>query len=216
MSIIKQTEGGASSNTFSFDIGTAGTDRLIVVMYSDNSSLALSNVTVDGKSAIQIHGLSNNTLTSEMWYIMESGLGSSNGTVTITCVGGDAGSGVHAYQFTGVDQTTVNDSNTKMVSGDTIDVKNVSTNDNGLIISTWAADEPTVTVSSITAPLTEKEGPHPDSAYLVSAWGIESPAQVNKDYMLVWSVSANNNAACVASFDQGPEVGLGQTHQMII
>ena len=104
-----QRASGSTGLSHSIDIGSAGNNRLVVVIACDESSGAnLSNVTVDGNNCIKAGEADNpDNLGNhqELWYILESTLGSSNGTVTVTCTGGDAGWATHVHVYYGVNQS---------------------------------------------------------------------------------------------------------------
>lgn len=112
--------GGVTGTSFSFNIGTAGTDRLVAVMVGDeNSGTSLTGVTVDGNACNKIAeadnsvGLGNH---QEMWYCDEDDLGSSNGNVTVAITGGDTGWAIHTHLYTNVGQSGPHDFQTDNTS----------------------------------------------------------------------------------------------------
>jgi len=105
---------GDTGTSTTLDIGTAGTDRLVVVFADDESTgISLTNVTVDTKGCNKVTEADNPDGAGnhqELWYCDEDDLGASNGSVTIAIVGGDGGWAVHAHLYTGVIQTGPTDS----------------------------------------------------------------------------------------------------------
>ncbi len=182
--------GGITGTSFSFDIGSAGTDRLVVVIADDESSgNNLAGVTVDGKScnlvarADNAVGLGNH---QEMWYCDEDDLGSSNGAVTVAISGGDADWGTHGHLYTGVSQSGFTDSgiDQSTTSGTTITVTGIDVPAGGLVVMGAATgNSGGFTTGGWTSPLTERtDGPNPSSAVLATASGAESSQQTGKSY----------------------------------
>ena len=200
--------GGVDTGTsFSFDIGTADTDRLVVIMADDESTgTDLTNVTVDGKNCTHVttadnpSGIGNHL---EMWYIDEDGLGSSNGSVTVAIVGGDGGWGAHAHLYTGVSQSGPTDSwiDESSVSVTTVTVTSVDVPANGLVVmaSAQGSDGKTATWTS---PLSERiDGGvyDPGSADLASASVVETSQQTDKTYVCTWSGGAFNRGTGIVA-----------------
>ncbi|MFA5840702.1 MAG: hypothetical protein WC847_00275 [Candidatus Paceibacterota bacterium] len=197
---------GVSGTSFSFDIGTAGTNRLIVIMASNESNgTNLTNATVDGKNcnfvvtANNINGTGNH---SEMWYCDEDNLGSSSGVVTVAISGGSLTWGVHAHLYTGAGQAGPTDfgiDNTSTLTSTTT-VNGIDVLANGLVVMS-AANGSSGTYDTWTSPLTERtDGPNPSSAVLATASDIEITSQTNKTYIATASLSANRSTGIVASW----------------
>lgn len=214
--------GGVTGTSFSFDIGTAGTDRLVSILAGDESQgTNLTGVTVDGKSCTLVKvanntdGLGNHL---EMWYTDEDGLGASNGSVTVSIAGGDSGWGLHAMLHTGVDQSGPQDFgfDETSVSVATITCTGVDVAADGLVVGGFCEGTGGLTESSVTSPLDQKQdGPDPSSADLFSYAGVESSTQSNKSYILTLNASHNRATGIVASWDKVADV-IGQTYQMMI
>ena len=221
MAISFVRSGGVTGTSFSFDIGSPGAQRMVIVTAADESSGSLSDVTVDGKSCTKVaRAYNSNSLgsVSEMWFIQESGLGSSSGTVTISISGADSGWSLHAMLHTGVDQSgAVHDfgKDESSVSSTTVSPAGIDVPANGLVAAVWAEGQGGLTESGITSPLiTRQDGPDPSSADAFTSEGVESSPQSNKSYRLTLSSSANRASAVVASWAEHMEAG--NTHQMII
>ena len=99
---------GSGGTSFTFDIGTASTDRLVVVIAGDESSgTSLTGVSVDGNNCNLVVSADNPVGAGnhqEMWYCDEDDLGSSGGSVSVSISGGDSDWATHAHLYTGVDQ----------------------------------------------------------------------------------------------------------------
>jgi len=151
--------GGTTGTSFSMDIGSAGTDRLVVVTADDESDgNSLTGVTVDGKSCTKVTEADNPAGVGnhlEMWYCDEDDLGSSNGSVTIAIQGGDSGWATHASLFTGVSQngpngSAVDDSTT---SGASVTTETTISVSNGDVVATAAAQGGSGSMSTPSSPL---------------------------------------------------------------
>lgn len=205
---------GASGNSLSLDIGTAGTDRVVVVFGSDEaSSSQITGVTVDGKSCTAVHAVVNpdglgNLL--EGWVILESALGASNGVVTVALTGADTGYGIVAAKMSGVVQS-VNDSNfnNTAVTGPGIPVTGIDCPADGHVIAAYSQGTADLTCS-YTSPLVQDEIGDPSSGDLVLASGTETAAQTNKTYTGTWSASFNRGCGMVMTFAVIPPVSYEQ------
>jgi subtilisin-like proprotein convertase family protein len=208
-----------SSPSFSFDIGSAGTNRLVVVTAGDESSgTNLTGVTVDGKTCTLIATANNNLNGSnhqEMWYCNENNLGSSSGTVTVATSGGDSSWGAHAHLYMGVAQSGPTDYGVDQTSINvtTVTVSGIDVPANGLVVMGAGEGTDGLTISSWTSPLVQRQSQpgHPDSADLMTASGIETSPQTNKTYTATFSGTFNRGTGIVASFAEAPGVsGTGK------
>lgn len=198
--------GGTTGTSFSMDIGSAATNRLIVVLADDESKgNSLSGVTVDGNSCTKVTEADNPDGAGnhqEMWYCDEDNLGSSSGSVTITIQGGNSGWAVHAHLYTGAGQSGPTDSGVDQttVGGTTIMVNGIDVPANGLVLMGSAHGDGSPAVSSWTSPLTmRQDGPDPNSAYFADSSGIESSAQTNKTYEATFSTSFGRRATGIVA-----------------
>jgi hypothetical protein len=195
-----RSAGNAGGYSFSMDIGTAGTNRLVTVHVGDeNKSILHTGATVDGKSCTVIHSVVNTTGAGNvgaMYYIDEDGLGASAGTVTITATGGDSGHGVIAMLHTGVSQSGPYDSGYDNTSAgiNTITVNNIDCPANGIVIANWGEGRGSQTIS-LPSPLIERATYDPSSADLWASSGIESSAQTNKQYQSTTSPQSDHYRA---------------------
>jgi len=206
MAIAISTSAGASgANTVALNIGSAGTDRLVVIALGvENATNDVTGVTVDGKSATLIHEAENPDGAGNsgcMYYILEATLGASNGSVTITAAGGDSSYGIVAQVFTGVNQSVPNDSNfnATAVGGTTISVTGIDTDADGLIVAAFGHGQSGRT-GTYTTPLVERQSVDPVSAQLYLASGIEPSSQSNKTYTITLSGSNNRGVGFAASW----------------
>jgi len=202
-----QRASGSTGLSHSIDIGSAGNDRLVVVIAVDESTgTSLTNVTVDGKNCTKAGEADNpDSLGNhqELWYILEETLGSSNGTVTVTCTGGDAGWATHVHVYYGVNQSTPYDFEVEeaIVGGTTISVENVSSL-NGSVVIFSACQGTGGLTPSWTSPLTVRtNGPDPSSTDLATASNIESTGQTNKTYVCTWNAAFNRGTGIVAVWE---------------
>jgi len=210
-----QRASGSTGLSHSIDIGSAGNNRLVVVIACDESSgTNLSNVTVDGKNCTRA-GRANNPgfpagSHQELWYILESTLGSSAGTVTVICTGGDAGWATHVLVFYGVNQSTPYDFEVEqaVANGTQISIENVSSLDSSVVI--FSASNGTAGLTpSWTSPLSVRtNGPDPSGADLATASGIESTGQTNKTYVCTWSATFNRGTGIAAVWE--PATGISE------
>jgi hypothetical protein len=202
-------DGVTGTFVFPFDIGTAGTDRLVVIIADVENAGAgadLSNVTVNTKGCNHIvtadnpNGFGNH---QELWYCDEDDLGASSGSVQVAITSGITGWAVHTHLYTGVDQGGPADfgiDNTS-VSTDTVIVPGIDVPADGLVVMGAAEGTQNLTLTTWTSPLVERtNSPDPSSADLMTASGIESSAQTNKTYTATFSAPHNRATGIVASW----------------
>jgi hypothetical protein len=212
--------GGDTDNSFSFDIGSPGTNRLVVVIADvEGAGTNLGGVTVDGKSCVLV-ARAENTVTGqnhqEMWYCDEDNLGASSGSVTVLLGAGSGATwGVHAHLYTGVSQSGPTDSGIDDTStGTTVTVTGIDVPANGLVVMGAAEGTDALTVNSWTSPLIERQdgGTYdPDSADLASASGIETSAQTGKTYVATFSDDFNRGTGIVGVWPMANVVSWNQT-----
>ena len=210
---------------FNLDIGTAGTNRLVTVHIGDerNTLIGITGVTVDGKSMTKLHDIVNTIgagNAQQFWYINESALGSSNGTVTIAFTGTwDTGHRADAMLHTGVADQAPTDSGFDNTSGavNTITVNNIDCPANGLVVFGGGQGQASPgAIQSITSPLVNRFITVPSSATLAGNSGIESSAQTNKTYVLTWTNADQfRGTGIVATWPEFVEEKK-QTHQMML
>jgi len=203
-----QRASGSTGTSHSIDIGSAGNNRLVVVIACDEGSgTSLTNVTVDGNDCIKAGEADNPSGSGshqELWYILESGLGSSNSTVNVTCTGGDAGWATHVHVYYGVDQSAPLDFEIEeaVVIGTEISVENVSSSDGSVVIFGAGQGMGGRTAASWTSPLSVRtDGPDPSEADLATASGIELSGQTDKTYVCTWSAFLNRGTGIVAVWE---------------
>ncbi len=208
-----QRSGGSTGLNHSIDIGSAGNNRLVVVIACDESSgTNLTSVTVDGKNCTMA-GIANNTNGSgfhqELWYILESALGSSSGTVDVACSGGDAGWATHVLVFYGVNQSAPYDFEIEetVTYSTEISVENVSSTDGSVVIF-GAGNGTGGRTPNWPSPLSGANGPDPSGADLATASGIEPTGQTNKTYVSTWNASFNRGTGIVAVWE--PATGMSE------
>jgi hypothetical protein len=197
--------GGVTGTSFSLNIGSPGTDRLVVVIADHESAgINLTGVTVDGKSA-HLVTRANNIVGAgnhqEMWYADEDDLGASSGIVTVAIAGGDATWATLACLYTGVDQLGPTDFGIDETSASvtTVTVPGIDVPADGLVVMGTAEDSGGLTVNPWTSPLTlRQDGPDPGSADLMNASGLELSVQTNKTYVATFSASFNGGTGIVA------------------
>jgi hypothetical protein len=209
-----QRASGSTGLSHSIDIGTPGNNRLVVVIACDESSgTNLTNVTVDGKNCTRA-GMANNTggtgLHQELWYILESTLGSSAGTVTVTCSGGDAGWATHALVFYGISQSAPYDFEIEeaVAYSTGISVENVSSTDSSVVILSAGNGTGGLTPSWTSPLLARTTGPDPSGADLATASCIEASGVTNKTYVCTWSATFNRGTGIVAVWE--PATGISE------
>lgn len=191
---------GSSGTSLSFNIGTAGTDRLVIVYVGDESETT-TNATISVGTASKTHDelIINTTGLGNKLYIghfTESELGSNSGTVTISSTQVDGGSAIHAHLYTGVaDQGPVDTGfNNTDTSGTTTPVSGIA----------WATDDlvfmaggqgTSGSVSGFDQGLTERQdGPNPSSAVLGSGSAIQGSAGSNQTVTITWTNSITTRA----------------------
>jgi hypothetical protein len=206
-----QRASGSTGTSHNIDIGSPGNNRLVVVIACDESSdISLTNVTVDGNNCIKAGEADNPSGSGnhqELWYILESALGSSSGTVNVACTGGDAGWAAHVHVYYGVDQSAPYDFEIEeaVASGNTISVENVSSSDGSVVIFGAAQGMGGRTAASWTSPLSVRtDGPDPSEADLATASGVESSGQTDKTYVCTWSAFLNRGTGIVAVWEPAP------------
>ena len=201
-----------------FDIGSAGTQRLVVVIADDETAVTnLTGVTVDTK-ACSLVTRANNTDSAgnhqEMWYCDESDLGTSSGLVTVAIAGGDTGWGTHVHLYTGVSQSGPTDwgIDETSVGLTTATVPGIDVPANGLVVM-GAGHGDSDAISTWTSPLAERGAPsaNPSSAVLVSASAVETSAQTNKTYVATFVSAYNRATGIVGVWPNGTDVSVSTT-----
>ena len=206
---------GVAGTSFSLNVGTPGTNRLVVITASiEGKGTNLTGASVGGK-ACQLVAIAENTDSTgnhtEMWYCDEDDLGSTSGSVTVAITGGSASWATHALLYTGASHFGPTDYgiNNSAVATATVSVTNIDVAAGGMALMTGGTGDGTTSVSSWTSPLTDKQdGPDPTGALLNEASGVESSVQTNKTYTLTWAVAANRSSAIVASWPAASTGGL--------
>ena len=224
MPIAYSTTAGANGANFSLNIGTAGTNRLVTVHIGDEqaSLIGITGVSVDGKACTLLHNIVNTIgagNAQQFWYITESGLGSSNGTVTVSFTGTwDTGHRADAMVHTGVADQAPTDSGFDNTSGaiNTITVTGIDCPANGLVVFGGGQGSASPgAIQSLTSPLVNRFITTPSSATLAGNSGVESSEQTNKTYVLTWTNADQfRGTGIVGTWPEFAE--KKQTHQMII
>lgn len=224
--ITYERTAGAMGANFNLDIGTAGTDRLVTIHIGEEqaSLIGITAVTVDGKSCTKLHDIVN-TLgagnAQQFWYITESTLGSSNGTVSVAFTGTwDTGHRAQAMLHTGVQDGAPHDSGYDNTSGavGTVTVTGIDCPANGLVVAGWGQGQMAPdTITSITSPHTSRFIEVPTSATLAGSSGVETVQQTNKTYVLDWNTTDGfRQTGIVATWAAAEVSAPTQTHQMMI
>lgn len=201
--------GGSTTSSFSLDIGTAGTDRLVAVSLSGRGVVGASAVTVDGKACNlakqEIH-TQGAGCTTELWYADESDLGASNGSVTVSVTHTLTLSAIQSLLYTGVAQTGPNDTGSSQGSLVlTLDVTNINCSLGGCVIAVWGSQDVGGSVlSSVTSPLTSRNQTSTSDMNLFTCSGTESSDQTNKTYSGTVDNSTDRSTLIVASWDKAP------------
>ena len=187
---------GVKGTSFTMDIGTPGTNRLVVVQYGrETKSQTVSSVTVNGKTCALVLSIVNTIgagNTQEMWYIDESGLGASTGVVTITVVGGTSAGWSAAQLFEGVLGGAPFHVGYDNTSGaiSTLTVTGMQCPANGLLVAGFAQGNASPgVVASVTSPLVQRYLNKPNSATLTGYSGVEVTEVTDKTYVLTWTNS---------------------------
>ena len=201
--------GGVSGTSFTFDIGSPGTDRLVVVFADDESSgTSLTDATVDSNSCNLVTEADNPSGAGnhqEMWFCDEDDLGSSSGSVTVAIVGGGFGWAVHAHLYTGVAQAGPIDIEIEDAVGGTttIEVEFVTVPAGGLVVF-GAAHGSGGQFIGWTSPLLERTDGPDFSVTFATASGVEPSPQTNKTYIATASGSFNRGTGIVAVWPSKP------------
>lgn len=180
----------------SVDIGAAENNRLILIWMGDESEPGATfqgTFTVDGKTCTQKMVRENTAGAGthlELHAIDESALGNSNGSVTISYSGGDAGWGFHVQVWYGVASETFYDSDDNSGTG-TSATLNINVEPDYLVAMGVQNGYSGTTYSGWTSPLTERsEGaPGPDSQSMGTAGDVDSVSSTPKTYSATMSSS---------------------------
>ncbi len=224
MAVAYSTTAGANGANFSLNIGAAGTNRLVTVHIGDERSslIGITGVSVDGKACTLLHNIVNTIgagNAQQFWYITESGLGSSNGTVTVSFTGTwDTGHRADAMVHTGVADQAPTDSGFDNTSGavGSVTVTGIDCPANGLVVAGWGQgqDSPGA-INTVTSPHVQRFLTTPSSATICGTSGVESSQVTNKTYVLDWTTADGfRHTGIVATWPEFAE--KKQTHQMII
>jgi hypothetical protein len=219
--------GGVTGSSFSFDIGSAGTDRLIVVIVGDEQASGqtdLTGVTVDGKSC-NLVTISHNTQDptrnhQEMWYCDEDDLGSSNGSVTVAISGDDGSWAIHAHLYIGVSQSGPIDFQIDNTSDNQFEILPAALDipANGFVVfgagngnletyndNDWDTNPTEGSDDGISPEIEMTEttdSPNPTSAVLATAyWISNTSAQTNRLFRARNSISTNRGTGIIAAWD---------------
>jgi hypothetical protein len=219
-----QGAGGSTGTSHSIDIGQAGNDRLVVVIADDESSgTSLTNVTVDGKNCTKVTeadnpvGIGNH---QEMWYILESGLGSSSGVVDCALSGGDGGWAIHVLVFYNVKQQGPTDFQIDNTSAAQFEILPgvIDIPGQGLVVfgaangqsgsyndldwdtspteGTDDGQSPEIEMTEVT------DGPNPGSAVFATAYWISTiAAQTNRQFRARGNVANNRGTGIIATWE---------------
>jgi len=206
---VFQRASGSTGTSHTIDIGVAGNNRLVAVFMGDESTPGdtfQGDVTVDGKLCNKIAVADNPDGAGshlELHAIDESALGASNGSVTVSYSGGDIDWAIHVIVYYGVQNDTVVDVDKEdVVVGNLVSVENINSNAYSLVIM-GANNGSSGAISGWTSPLVQRtEGPHPLSAIMGTASGLETTAQTNKTYSVNCGTAALRSTGIVAVFDR--------------
>ena len=133
--------------------------------------------------------------------------------MTVAITGGFAGWATHAHLYTGVSQSGPTDWGIDETSAvvATVTVGGIDVPANGLVVM-GAGHGDSDAISSWTLPLTQRQnGPHPSSAILAEASGIESTAQTDKTYEATFVGSWNRGTGIVGVWPIGTDVSVSTT-----
>jgi hypothetical protein len=198
--------GGSGGTSFNLDIGSEGSDRVVVVFLAyEGSEQPATQVTVDGKNCnlvTKAHNTAGTDNHQEMWFCDEDDLGSSNGVVTVAFSGGDSGWATHAHLYTGVSQSGPSDFGIDQTSAsvNTVTVTGIDVPADGLVVmGASQGSRGSFNDGGWTSPLTERtDGFAPSTAILATASETESSIQTGKTYIATASVSFNRGTGIVA------------------
>lgn len=220
---IVDTSGTGSAQSFSHDVGVQGTSRIVVILTSADCESPppgiLSGITVDGNAATRVK-LQSDTVDNrtEAWVIDEADLGSSSGSVTISVSGGGSDHTYHAFTFSGVDQADVyTPHEVRGTAGPNSSTKTVTDLDcpeNGVVLLVYnLADNRTF--SSITSPMIGNSLPVASGNGAFTFYGIETSAQVDKDYVMTLTSGQNRSSHIGVSWPESSvqEIAFGQASE---
>ena len=195
MAISYQRVASSSGTSVTVDVGAAGNDRLLVCYMCDESEPGASfqgTVSVDGKSFTQqvvVETTDGPGQHHELHTIDESGLGSTNGSQTVSYSGGDSGWTIIVEVWYGVANDTMYDSGSNTgVGSSTITVSNIDCPAGGLASMGAGHGETSASATGWTSPLTERADLNGSGHSGASASGVESSAQTNKSYTCTWCI----------------------------
>lgn len=215
MAITYVRSATANDDNVDIDCGSADTDRLLVIFAHIEGDVGwLSGITADSKAMTLVDQADSgdNFGQSEMYYIDEDVLTTSNGTINIAISGGSSAYVLNAMLFTGVSQDGPSDSGN---FGDTtatdVVVTNITSADNSVIIFGSYEGQGGGATSSWTSPLTERSTQVGSSNSQFTASGIETTGQSNKTYTHVWSASRNRIGGIVGVW---AEAGAGVEYEI--
>ena len=213
----------ATGVSATLNVGSPGTNRLVVVVAGDESSgTNLSAVRVDGKSCVLVtraNNVSGAGNHQEMWYCDEDNLGSASGSVSVTITGGDSSWATHALLFTGASQSGPFDFGIDQTSAGVsfVTVPGIDAPAGSIVVMGAGAGNGSAW-NSYTSPLSEHtDGPHPSSAILGTASSIETSFQTNKTYVATSNISdflRGTGIVAVWQADSGVDLG-GATCQSL-
>ena len=187
---------GAAGNSFSIDVGSPNSDRLLVIHYGqETQSSNVTSVTVDGKNCALVLSTVNTIGAGnyqEMWYIDENALGASTGVVTVTVVGGNSSGWSAAQLFEGILSGAPYHVGYDNTSGaiSTLTVEGMRCPANSLVVAGFGQGFASPGAeASITAPLVQRFIDAPSSATLAGYSGKETMEVSDKTYVMTWTNS---------------------------
>lgn len=190
--------------SFTLDIGSAGTDRLVVVASGFEGHGTISSATCDGKAMTEIGDADNLDSVgnrTSLWAIDEAALGASSGTVTIavSLSSTTASYGLLGASFSGVGALVDVATNTTSTSSSSV-AASIDAENSGLVLGV-ACNGSGHAYSSATSPLGLLAEFEPSSANSAMVWGAETADRTAKSYAVNWASSANRSSMVVASFE---------------
>jgi len=195
MAIAYVRSATANDDSVDIDCGSADTDRLLVIFaHIEGDASFLTGVNADSKSMTLVDRAESgdNFGQSEMWYIDEDVLTTSNGTITLDILGGSSSYVLNAMLFTGVSQEGPTDyGNDGSTIASDVDITGIDSDDGSVIIFGSYEGQGGGTTTSWTSPLTERNTETGSSNSQFSASGIESSGQSSKTYTHVWNAARN-------------------------